>query len=1053
MGVLSAYKDEGVGDQGQIAEQPVPATGFMENLHAGYQAQQAGPGFARVHQNEWESPYYDQIIKSLAARGVTTTDDIPGIGPSRPRPFRNPLSGTAPLYAADQPLAWSQKEGQNLWSEVQKIRAKDPSFLKDLPDAQAITSRAFADRKPVIAQAQGVNANASTLGQAGWFIGSLAGGWDNPSNLVGAGGGSGGKIVAKELLKGAAKEGAFNVVGGLLSEPFAEGDRQGLGIETTPGEVATNAAYNFAFGAGMHLALPAAKALTIPVGKAAAKAVDAGLSHLPEPIRNAAIAASVRAGTIDDRALTMETSKALAPYSVHDIATPDEKASLHVVTRDADIREASPFVSGSLADNAHENRLGRAMQVLDVGHVPMAVPTPAPLPRVGSGDHANVVDRIMGVEGTKRNQASTAEGGGQFLRGTWLSLYRSHFGGEGLSDEAVLALRNNPSISRQMTELYVGKNAAALRTAGLEDSSGNLYLSHFLGAGGAKALLRAAPDTPVSLLLKAEAITANKSVLEGKSAAEVIGWAHKKMGDASGMPVARADGVYDASSDLVPQGMPDFGTGRFRPDELEADAGLMQYKGGGDLSGVTDRLAGVTEWNPILSGKAVVWEGLDGRKIIVDGHQRLGLAKRLSENNPNIYLDATLLREADGVTPQQARVWGALKNIAEGSGEAVDAARVLRDAPEGFQLPPRSPLVRTAKGLAGLSNEAFGAVLNDVISPEMAAQIGRILPDQPEFHMAMVSLLREAGVTTAGQADSVIRQAAADGFGQADAKQLGMFGELDNQQSLYGPSARILEAAKRQLRSEKRSFKVLTEDAGRIEAAGNKLDRTANKAKVIGNDEALAILDATAHSSGPVRTALLDAARTSLTGDIRGSTRQFLDALGGIDLHAAARGMGESVGGGLASGGAGRALDAAEADAELASGRGLSGGPSAYDEAVAAGQSGLGFSDPIGASAKSQTASLEHDLLMDLGVERVDPAIAEGDKQKVALASASPLQAKAEQEGTMGLAMFDAADQPTFRLSEDGGEWTFADILNDTERDLNAVEAARACMAPPKAAS
>ena len=229
-----------------------------------------------------------------------------------------------------------------------------------------------------------------------------------------------------------------------------------------------------------------------------------------------------------------------------------------------------------------------------------------------------------------------------------------------------------------------------------------------------------------------------------------------------------------------------------------------------------------------------------------------------------------------------------------------------------------------------------------------------------------------------------------------------MFGDSP-QEALYGPAARVLEAAKRTLNSEKRSFKVLTDDARRIEGVGNKLDRKANQAKVVDSETAIGILDATAHSSGPVRSALLAAAQRHLDGDRAGAVRDFLDALAGIDLQAAARGMEH----GTADGGLPveprRALDADQADAELVDGRGLSGGPTAYDEAVAAGHASLDFSDPVSTAARAQADAIEHDLKL-------------------------------------------VADQSNFRLSDDGDEISFIDAAASANSDIAAIEALKGCL-------
>src|SRR5205085_11419216 len=107
-------------------------------------------------------------------------------------------------------------------------------------------------------------------------------------------------------------------------------------------------------------------------------------------------------------------------------------------------------------------------------------------------------------------------------------------------------------------------------------------------------------------------------------------------------------------------------------------------------------LAGVERWDPIKAGMTVVYEDRDGTRYIVDGHQRLGLAKRIAAADPaqDTRLNAFVLRAADGVTDAEARAAAAAKNLAEGTGRAIDAAKVLRARPELLRdLPPRSELV------------------------------------------------------------------------------------------------------------------------------------------------------------------------------------------------------------------------------------------------------------------------------------------------------------------------------------------------------------------------
>ena len=77
---------------------------------------------------------------------------------------------------------------------------------------------------------------------------------------------------------------------------------------------------------------------------------------------------------------------------------------------------------------------------------------------------------------------------------------------------------------------------------------------------------------------------------------------------------------------------------RYKPDEIEFDPVNFQYKTDVDASGVSQKLKNVTEWDEPSAGTIVVYEFKNGKKAVVDGHQRLGLAKRLSTQGKKIEL-------------------------------------------------------------------------------------------------------------------------------------------------------------------------------------------------------------------------------------------------------------------------------------------------------------------------------------------------------------------------------------------------------------------------------
>jgi hypothetical protein len=110
-----------------------------------------------------------------------------------------------------------------------------------------------------------------------------------------------------------------------------------------------------------------------------------------------------------------------------------------------------------------------------------------------------------------RNPRSTAVGAFQFVRGTFLEIVRQHFAEEtaSLSTAAVLALRRDRAFARRAAEAYSKDNAAHLARKGLPASFTNLRLAFLTGPSGAVRILRAPPQTQVSMLLSSAAIAAN----------------------------------------------------------------------------------------------------------------------------------------------------------------------------------------------------------------------------------------------------------------------------------------------------------------------------------------------------------------------------------------------------------------------------------------------------------------------------------------------------------------------------------------------------------------
>lgn len=182
---------------------------------------------------------------------------------------------------------------------------------------------------------------------------------------------------------------------------------------------------------------------------------------------------------------------------------------------------------------------GKARAALGLGSAPQTG---------GGGAVSTVVDKIIGVESggnpNAKNPTSSASGVGQFLDSTWVQTIRQHRPdiAAGKSAAQIIALKSDPVLGRQMTAAFTQDNADYLANRGIATTPGNLYLAHFLGAGGAVNVLKADPNAPIGSVVGQDVVRAN-NFLAGKTVADTIAWSDKKMGGASGQVDPRFAGL------------------------------------------------------------------------------------------------------------------------------------------------------------------------------------------------------------------------------------------------------------------------------------------------------------------------------------------------------------------------------------------------------------------------------------------------------------------------------------------------------------------------------
>tara|TARA_Y100001968_G_C19450872_1_gene768513 strand:- start:3008 stop:6388 length:3381 start_codon:yes stop_codon:yes gene_type:complete len=323
---------------------------------------------------------------------------------------------------------------------------------------------------------------------------------------------------------------------------------------------------------------------------------------------------------------------------------------------------------------------------------------------------------------------------------------------------------------------------------------------------------------------------------------------------------------------------------KINPENLDADAKTFQFKTGGDSKGVLEKLQGVEKWDDVAAGTVMVWERADGKMFIADGHQRLGLAKRLKAKGQDIELNAQVRREVDGWTPQDVMVEAMVVNIVAGTARADDVARIFLQLGENAaairiagKIKQSQALYQTATGLHKLGDEGFNYWLNSNIKDGIAAQVGDIV-DDPAASINILKILEAAKPKDTIEARMMIRQALAAGM--VTSEQIDLFGKTIMKQSLFVERTKVYTAALRDLKKEKSVFRALVDNDEQIIKEGrNKLDTKYNVEKAEHNAIAIQKIEKLANRKGELSDELTAAAKLWKDGSKRKAVTAFKAAI------------------------------------------------------------------------------------------------------------------------------------------------------------------------------
>ena len=254
--------------------------------------------------------------------------------------------------------------------------------------------------------------------------------------------------------------------------------------------------------------------------------------------------------------------------------------------------------------------------------------------------------------------------------------------------------------------------------------------------------------------------------------------------------------------------------------ELSIDPARFQYKveGVGE-GGVTSKFSDV-KFNPDFAGTFYAWHDTsDGKNYVINGHHRYELAKRSGfEGEVSVIF---INRD----TEKQARAFGALINIAQDHGTALDAAKFMRDmnltGQEGIDhfkqnnVSLKGAIASDAVKLSNLSDKLFTELTYGRLDLGQAKAIGgelqlRAGEDKHATFEAQNKLLTMIQGSKTKLSSDVVREmalnAAMSPRVSKSGGQKGLFGDDQEEEILFVDRAKVQAAVRAELTKDVRGF-------------------------------------------------------------------------------------------------------------------------------------------------------------------------------------------------------------------------------------------------------
>ncbi|MGL4619162.1 MAG: phage portal protein family protein [Chroococcidiopsis sp.] len=295
-------------------------------------------------------------------------------------------------------------------------------------------------------------------------------------------------------------------------------------------------------------------------------------------------------------------------------------------------------------------------------------------------------------------------------------------------------------------------------------------------------------------------------------------------------------------------------------DQISADPKRFQYKllGAHTKTGEVGSLSGVQNYDPNLAGIVQTWKDpADGKLYIINGHNRLALAQRAG-------VDKVTTRIIDAPDAATARGIGALTNIAEGRGTALDAAKFFRDSGltaddiKKKGIPLREKIATDGLGIAALEPQLFNKVVEGELSESRAALLGKTgLTGAQQVDLYKLSETKtKKGKLTDDAFQELVDSVKASQSSQATLFDL--FGASTVEKSNALERASLTASIKQQMSRDKKLFGLVskTKVAKDLARAGNQIDTESSGKIADSASQLLGVFDQLKNQSGGVSSVL-----------------------------------------------------------------------------------------------------------------------------------------------------------------------------------------------------